>query len=123
MEKLRTKLPQTKILLLAIFPRGADNNDPLRQVNMKANEIISKLADGKMVFYLDISPKFLCPDGTLSKEIMPDLLHPDAKGYEIWAEAIEPDSGEIDGGEIVPVYKIVTLIVTTACPEAYGAGI
>lgn len=88
--KLREKLPETKILLLAIFPRGADNNDTLRQTNAKVNEQISKLADGKMVEFLDIGPKFLAEDGTLSKEIMPDLLHLSVKGYEIWAEAIEP---------------------------------
>ncbi len=88
--KLREKLPEMKILLLAIFPRGADNNDTLRQTNTKVNEQIAKLADGKMVEYLDIGPKFLAEDGTLSKEIMPDLLHLSVKGYEIWTEAIEP---------------------------------
>lgn len=88
--KLREKLPEMKILLLAIFPRGPDNNDMLRQTNTKVNEQIAKLADGKMVEFLDIGPKFLAEDGTLSKEIMPDLLHLSAKGYEIWAEAIEP---------------------------------
>ena len=98
--RLQTKLPQTKILLLGIFPRGADNNDPLRQINMTANEMFAKLADGKRVFYLDISPKFLCPDGTLSKQIMPDLLHPNAKGYEIWAEAIEPDVAKLMGQHV-----------------------
>ncbi len=96
-DKLRAKLPQTKVLVLAIFPRGPDNHDPLRQVNAKANRIISKLADGRTVFYLDIGPKFLQADGTLSHEIMPDLLHPNAKGYEIWAEAIEPTVAKLMG--------------------------
>jgi lysophospholipase L1-like esterase len=96
-DRLQAKLPQTKLLLLAVFPRGADNNDCLRQINMKANEMFAKLADGKKVFYLDVSSKFLCPDGTLSKQIMPDLLHPNAKGYEIWAEAIEPDVAKLMG--------------------------
>lgn len=88
--KLREKLPEMKILLLAIFPRGADKDDMLRQTNIKVNEQIAKLADGKMVEYLDIGPKFLAEDGTLSKEIMPDLLHLSPQGYDIWAEAIEP---------------------------------
>ena len=47
--KLRTSLPQTKVLLLAIFPRGADTQDHLRQVNAKTNQIIAKLADDKDV--------------------------------------------------------------------------
>jgi beta-glucosidase len=89
-QKLRKDLPETKILLLAVFPRGADKNDPRRQVNEATNAIVSKLDDGKMVYYLDIGPAFLADDGTLSKEIMPDLLHLSPKGYQIWAEAIEP---------------------------------
>ncbi|MBX3448846.1 MAG: GDSL family lipase [Planctomycetaceae bacterium] len=89
-QKLRKDLPETKILLLAVFPRGADKSDPRRQVNEATNAIVSKLDDGKMVYYLDIGPAFLADDGTLSKEIMPDLLHLSPKGYQIWAEAIEP---------------------------------
>lgn len=89
-QKLRKDLPETKILLLAIFPRGADKSDSRRQVNEATNAIVSKLDDGKMVYYLDIGPAFLADDGTLSKEIMPDLLHLSPKGYQIWAEAIEP---------------------------------
>jgi lysophospholipase L1-like esterase len=87
--KLRAALPETKILLLAVFPRGADKTDAKRQVNEKTNEIVAKLADGKMVEYLDIGPKFLAEDGTLSRDIMPDLLHLSPQGYQIWADAIE----------------------------------
>ena len=82
-EKLRTERPETKILLLGIFPRGPDAKDAKRKVNIGANEIAKKLDDGQSVTYLDISDKFLEPDGTLSKEIMPDLLHLSPKGYEI----------------------------------------
>lgn len=96
-EKLRTKLPQTKVLILAIFPRGANMDDPRRQVNMKANEIIAKLADGDMVRYLDFGAKFLNADGTLSKEVMPDLLHLNEKSYRTWAESIEPIVAEVVG--------------------------
>jgi lysophospholipase L1-like esterase len=53
------------------------------------NETIAKLDDGgKTVKYLDIGPKFLQPDGTISKEIMPDFLHLSEKGYQIWADAV-----------------------------------
>lgn len=89
-KKLREKLPQTKVLVLGIFPRGADAQDPRRQTNTQANALIAKLADGQMVEYLDIGQAFLNDDGTLSREIMPDLLHLSPKGYQIWAEAIEP---------------------------------
>ena len=96
-EKLRTKLPDTKVLVLAIFPRGADKDDAKRKVNEGANAIIEKMADGKMVHYLDIGPKFLAADGTLSKEVMPDLLHLNEKSYRTWAESIEPNVKELLG--------------------------
>ena len=89
-EKLQKQLPQTKILMLGIFPRGASADDPRRQVNEKANAMIAKLADGKQVHYLDIGKNFLNDDGVLTREVMPDLLHLSEKGYTIWAESIEP---------------------------------
>lgn len=89
-EKLRAKLPEMKILLLAVFPRGANPSDKRRQVNEAANKMIAELADGKNVHYLDIGEKFLEEDGTLTREIMPDLLHLSEQGYTIWAESIEP---------------------------------
>jgi lysophospholipase L1-like esterase len=94
-DKLEAKCPGAKILLLAIFPRGATPEDKFRKQNEETNAIIKGFADNKTVFFMDIGPKFLQPDGTLSKEIMPDLLHPNAKGYEIWAEAIAPKVKEL----------------------------
>jgi lysophospholipase L1-like esterase len=99
--KLRDKLPETKILLLGIFPRGATPDDKARLVNIKANDLAKTVADGKNVFYLDIGDKFLEKDGTLSKDIMPDLLHLNAKSYEIWAKSTEPKVAELLGDKPV----------------------
>jgi len=85
---LRTQLPKAKILLLAIFPRAATPDDPARVQVKQINEQLAKLHDGKTIYYLDIGAKFLEADGTLTKEIMPDYLHPNTKGYQIWADAI-----------------------------------
>lgn len=98
-KKLRDKLPQTKILLLAVFPRGATPDDALRKKNTAVNETVAKLDDGERVFFLDIGPKFLTADGTLEKVIMPDLLHLSPRGYEIWAESIEPKLVELLGAK------------------------
>lgn len=87
--RLKDKQPQMKVLLLAIFPRGATPADQYRRQNDATNALISKLADGKQVFFVDIGKEFLQADGTLPKEIMPDLLHLNAAGYEKWAAAIE----------------------------------
>ncbi len=96
-EKLRTKLPETKVLVLAIFPRGPNNEDAKRKVNEGANAIIAKLADDKNVFFLDIGPKFLDADGNLSKEVMPDLLHLNEKSYRTWAESTEASVKKLMG--------------------------
>jgi lysophospholipase L1-like esterase len=89
-EEFKKRQPQAKVLLLGIFPRNADPANPLRATIKEINGKLSKLADGKQVVYLDIGDKFLTPDGTLTTEIMADGLHPTAKGYQIWADAIMP---------------------------------
>jgi beta-glucosidase len=105
---LRKKLPETKVLILAIFPRGdveqrkdkehgATYNDQWAK-NDKASQLASEIADGKMIFYLDINKAFLNDEGVLTREIMPDLLHPKEKGYALWAEAMEPTIARLMDG-------------------------
>ena len=93
-KELRAKLPDSKILLLAIFPRDR-LNDPQRAQVALINTVIAKLDDGRRVKYLDIDPKFLEADGTLPRDIMPDLLHPNEQGYQIWADAMGPALDEM----------------------------
>jgi beta-glucosidase len=88
--ELRKRLPKSKILLLAIFPRSKLPTDPVRRQVAEVNRLISGLGDGKRVRYLDIGQRFLGPDGTIDESVMPDYLHPSEKGYEIWAQAMEP---------------------------------
>jgi len=92
--ELRKDFPKAKILLLAIFPRNAPTS-AARKVNADASKIYSKLADNKNVYYMDIGQKFLSPDGTISTEIMADGLHPTAKGYVIWGDAVKDKLAEL----------------------------
>ena len=87
---VRQKLPQSKLLLLGVFPRGKEPTDPYRGQIKTINDTISKLDDGKQVKYLDLSDTFLDDNGVLPPEVMPDQLHPNARGYSIWAEAMNP---------------------------------
>jgi lysophospholipase L1-like esterase len=67
---------------------------PAAKLNKKIGEInaiISKLDDGKTVFYKDIGKDFLDQSGGLSSAIMPDFLHLTPKGYDIWGKAIKGD--------------------------------
>ena len=82
--------PGATILLQAVFPRGQQPTDPLPAKIKAINDIIAKLPDGDKVVYIDFGDKFLQADGSISPDIMPDFLHPTAKGYAIWADAIQP---------------------------------
>jgi len=93
-KELRAKLPDSKILLLAIFPRSTLDNPQRAQVAL-INTVIAKLDDGKTVRYLDIGPKFLGADGKVLEDIMPDFLHPNEQGYQIWADAMGPALDEM----------------------------
>jgi beta-glucosidase len=86
--ELRKNFPDAKIMLLAIFPRGAGPTDRSRRTCEEANKIITKLDDQKHVFFMDINAKFLNADGGLIG--FPDNLHPGESGYETWASAVAP---------------------------------
>lgn len=96
--ELRKQKPEMKILLLAVFPRAANTKgvevQPAEKLNPKIkqiNDLISKFADDKHVFYKDINKEFLNADGALERKIMYDYLHLNPEGYEIWAKAIKGD--------------------------------
>ena len=101
LERIKAKMPGAKVLLLAVFPRQEKPDGDLRKINDGINAIYKTLADGDRVTFMDINGKMLESDGTLSREIMPDLLHPKEKGYAIWAAAIEPFIAKILGDKPV----------------------
>ncbi len=93
--EMRRNFPAAKILLLAIFPRAMPG-DPVRDKIAEVNRIISKLDDQKNVFYLDIGARFLDEKGVfLPDSFRADNLHPQAKGYEIWGEAVSAKLAEL----------------------------
>jgi lysophospholipase L1-like esterase len=86
--EMRRNFPDAKILLLAIFPRGLPG-DPVRDKIAETNRIIARLDDQKHVFYMDIGAAFLDSSGFfLPETFRPDNLHPLAKGYDIWGNAV-----------------------------------
>lgn len=95
LDELKNRLPDTEIILLAIFPREASPDSELRQLNNQINDRIEQFANGKRVHFLNINGTFLDENGVLSEEIMPDLLHPNEYGYQLWAEAIQQKIDEL----------------------------
>lgn len=84
------KSPDTKILLLGIFPRGKNISEPGNVTIKQINEKLQPLADKKNIFFLDIGNKLVEADGTLSKEVFYDGLHITKEGYIRWSDAIQP---------------------------------
>ena len=87
---IRAKQPQAKVVLVPIFPRGEKPTDKMRIQNNAVNAAIRGYADGEHVVWLDFNDRLMQADGTISKDLMPDFLHPKEEGYRIWAEAARP---------------------------------
>ena len=90
LDEIRQRQPAAKVLLLAVFPRDEKPDSPLRRINDRLNQILATFADERDVFFLDIDDALMNKDGTLSRDLMPDLLHPNAQGYSIWADQMNP---------------------------------
>ena len=94
-DRISRKLPASKILLLGVTPRGLDR-DPKQATTApdlrvaRLNLKLARLEDGPTLKYLDIGPALLDGEGRLVQAIQPDFLHLSRKGYQIWADAMEP---------------------------------
>jgi lysophospholipase L1-like esterase len=94
---VRAKAPAATILVMGIFPRN--DNMALMPVIDRINTNLSKFADGRQVRYLNINDKLAGPDGRLLDGMMNanDKLHPNVKGYQVWADALQPVLTELLG--------------------------
>jgi acetyl esterase/lipase/lysophospholipase L1-like esterase len=88
--EIRHRSPGTRILLLGILPRRELATDPDRETVRAINRLLSQLHDGDHVTFLDIGDKLLQSDGSYSVEISKDFVHLTPKGYEVFADAIQP---------------------------------
>lgn len=90
LDEFEQRIPDSKVLLLAIFPRGAKPDDEMRINNNAANMLLERLAKNRGVMFANINSLFLTDNQVLLPSVMPDLLHPKEDGYKIWAEALTP---------------------------------
>lgn len=83
---IRHKCPSSKILLLGILPRQEQYlADPIRQTN----QLLAQLDNGRSVFFANPGKAFLSADGYSPKSVyMRDMVHPNAKGYELLAKEL-----------------------------------
>ncbi len=115
----RERCPDSKIILLRCFPGCYGDSNPTshRRILERASDIVSRIADNKHIFYCDVNHVFLNVDGSINQEVMSDYLHPNAKGAELWAQAMEPllsklmedeshDDNKPSNTAIIPISKL-----------------
>jgi len=95
-QQIRMRQPDTKIILLGIFPRGQTFSTQRGKL-LQVNQALARLDDGQNIFYIDFGPQLIENDGSISKSMMKDYLHPGEAGYKIWASATEPKLKELLG--------------------------
>ena len=88
--RILDKAPQTNLILMAVFPREQNPENPRRLQINRINQLLAQLAKQRGITFLDIGAKFLNPDGTIPPALMGDFCHPTEKGYQIWADALLP---------------------------------
>jgi lysophospholipase L1-like esterase len=93
-QQIRSRQPETKIILLGIFPRGPTFSAQRGKL-LQVNQALARLDDGKDIFYIDFGSQLIENDGSISQSMMKDYLHPGEAGYKIWANATEPKLKEL----------------------------
>ncbi|QJE99255.1 acetylhydrolase [Luteolibacter luteus] len=88
---LKEKSPDSKVILMGVFPRGAKAKDPARAYISSLNGLLAKIAESRQITFIDLRDKFIDADGKLRSELMADVVHPDERGYAIWAEALKAE--------------------------------
>ena len=88
--RIRTEIPNAKIVVMAIFPREKDPENPRRILINEINRELTPLMKQQRITFVNIAPKMLNPDGTFLTGMMLDYTHPTDKGYGVWANAIRP---------------------------------
>ena len=88
LDSLRSRLPTTSILLLALFPRGATPDDPGRLAVGEVNRRIAAFNDGEWIHFLDLGPQFLNADGSPGPGLGKDTIHLSPTGYARWADGM-----------------------------------
>jgi lysophospholipase L1-like esterase len=90
--EIRTRHPESKILLLPVFVHGRAGEHPAKTSRYMIfnDSLLPALADGKVVFWHDINRDFLTPEGTIPDGLLCDGLHLTTHGYCIWRDSVLP---------------------------------
>lgn len=88
--RIRSKSPESRIIVMGVFPRGQKANDPVRCKITELNKLLAELGKTPGITFLDISKQLLDPNGDIPQTLMGDFCHPTEQGYTIWGNALKP---------------------------------
>ena len=103
----RRKLPQTRVIMMALLPVA----DSARwEKCRRVNAINASLArDSNEVAYVNLQDSFLQPDGTINRSLYADGIHLSKEGYQAWAKGMAPVLGEFMNAPPLAPVKIMLL--------------
>jgi lysophospholipase L1-like esterase len=92
--QIHHRLPKARLIIMGLLPRGLDpaqaGTQQMRLAIAEINRELATLDDGNQTRFLDIGNAFVDPAGTVKPDLLPDGVHPNATGYQIWAAALRP---------------------------------
>lgn len=83
---LHQALPDARILVQSVLPRGAEYAEFLREINRH----VWQFAATVKAHYLDLWPALAVDDGQLNPDYTDDGLHLNEAGYEAWLSELVP---------------------------------
>jgi lysophospholipase L1-like esterase len=87
--EMQAKAPGATVILTAIFPRY--DRPQYGTAIERANAALEKFADGKQVRWLNVNARMT------AEMLNADKLHPNVRGYQVWADGLKPLLTEILG--------------------------
>ena len=82
----RRKLPQTRVILMALLPVA--EHAKWKRCQMVNALQAAVIRDSTEVAFIDLQDRFLLADGSINKSLFTDGLHLSAEGYQVWAKGI-----------------------------------
>ncbi len=83
-DAMKTRQPDARILLLAIYP-GKDREKRVAELNLR----LAQVAELEQVDHADIGNVLLDDDGKINESLFVDGLHPNEKGYDLLGSEIK----------------------------------
>lgn len=88
-DRVHKKSPESRIIVMGVLPRGFKPDDYYRTNITALNKLLAaQLTSKPLISFLDISEQIVARDAEMSRDLMPDGVHPSETGYAIWGKAL-----------------------------------